>query len=379
MQGIAMTRLVAGTSADTGQVAAGVDGLVVLPGVDFAALLALHVQDDAVAWADLPATVPGKGKIEPEILFADAPARDDVSPEAVLDPALIAVLPLPAATPAEAPVAPIVSAFAAAQDTPDALAPAMVAVQSARAPVAGLPPQLTLKGEEGEMSAPDPAMLAITPFAAVAAGRERPVEFATGGKELPPVADTAGAAAQLPVAAGMPSRPEAIAIALPHQPLSPAAPLAETRTAGVAIPQPVGSPDWGDALGQKVVFLAGQQQQVAELRLNPPQLGPLEVRLSISNDQVNAIFTSHQPAVREAIEAAMPRLREMLAEGGMMLGNAMVGSDSMPQRQFSGEDGRPGAAGRAEPGVIEPVPLERSVREVLSSLGNGRGGVDLFA
>ncbi|MDP2879866.1 MAG: flagellar hook-length control protein FliK, partial [Sulfuricella sp.] len=52
----------------------------------------------------------------------------------------------------------------------------------------------------------------------------------------------------------------------------------------------VGSAEWGGAVGEKVVWMASQSHQVAELHLNPPNLGPLEVRLTISNDQASALF-----------------------------------------------------------------------------------------
>jgi flagellar hook-length control protein FliK len=97
----------------------------------------------------------------------------------------------------------------------------------------------------------------------------------------------------------------------------------------------VGSAEWGGAVGEKIVWMANQKHQVAELHLNPPNLGPLEVRLTISNDQASALFVSPHSAVREAIETALPRLREMLADSGIMLGNATVGSESFSQQQAS--------------------------------------------
>jgi flagellar hook-length control protein FliK len=81
-----------------------------------------------------------------------------------------------------------------------------------------------------------------------------------------------------------------------------------------------------------MVWMAGRQLQVAELSLNPPELGPLQVTLTISNDQANAQFVSQHAAVREAIESAMPRLRDMLAAGGITLGNASVSADSFREQ-----------------------------------------------
>jgi len=108
----------------------------------------------------------------------------------------------------------------------------------------------------------------------------------------------------------------------------------------------VGSSEWGGAVGEKVVWMANQSHQVAELHLNPPNLGPLEVRLTISNDQASALFVSHHSAVREAIETALPRLREMLADNGIMLGNVTVGSESFSQQQASDQrNGKEGGRG----------------------------------
>ena len=106
----------------------------------------------------------------------------------------------------------------------------------------------------------------------------------------------------------------------------------------------VGSAEWGGAVGEKIVWMANQSHQVAELHLNPPNLGPLEVRLTISNDQASALFVSPHSAVREAIETALPRLREMLADNGIMLGNVTVGSESFSQQQASDQgDGKKGS------------------------------------
>ena len=90
---------------------------------------------------------------------------------------------------------------------------------------------------------------------------------------------------------------------------------------------------WGNELGQKITWLATQNTQSAELHLNPPQLGPLNVVLSISGDQATALFTSPHAAVRDAVEQALPRLREMLADSGIMLGNTMVGDQSPKEQQ----------------------------------------------
>lgn len=100
----------------------------------------------------------------------------------------------------------------------------------------------------------------------------------------------------------------------------------------------VGSNEWGKALGQQMTRMghAGiAGNQVAELQLNPPGLGPLKVTLSISDHQMQAMFVSAHSSVRAAVEAALPQLRAALADSGISLGNTSVGAESQQQTAFS--------------------------------------------
>ena len=100
--------------------------------------------------------------------------------------------------------------------------------------------------------------------------------------------------------------------------------LKQTQTTANAITAPLGSNAWPEEFSQKVSWVSTQKNQVAELHLNPPDLGPINIVLKISDNQATALFTSPHSAVRDAIENAMPKLRESLAENGIMLGNATV-------------------------------------------------------
>jgi flagellar hook-length control protein FliK len=104
----------------------------------------------------------------------------------------------------------------------------------------------------------------------------------------------------------------------------------------------IDQPKWGNEFAQKIVWLAHQQHQVAELRLNPAHLGPVEIMLSLTGDNgglASAQFVSPHLAVREAIEAALPRLREMMAENGIQLGDVMVGAESFQRQEQSERQG----------------------------------------
>ncbi len=105
----------------------------------------------------------------------------------------------------------------------------------------------------------------------------------------------------------------------------------------VAVNAPVGQDAWADDFNQSITWLASQHEQSAQLHLNPPNLGPLDVVLNVSDGQATAFFTSPHAAVRDAVEQALPRLREMLADNGITLGNAMVSDQSPrdPQANFT--------------------------------------------
>lgn len=106
----------------------------------------------------------------------------------------------------------------------------------------------------------------------------------------------------------------------------------------------VGTPAWDQALGQKIVWMAQGGEQSATLTMNPPDLGPMQVVLSISNNQASVDFMSAQPEVRQALENALPRLREMMSESGVQLGQANVSAGS--QQQFAGFGAQDRGSGR---------------------------------
>lgn len=123
---------------------------------------------------------------------------------------------------------------------------------------------------------------------------------------------------------------------------------------------PVGQPTWSQAVGDRVLWLAAQNLTSAELRLDPPDLGPMQVRVSMNNDQINVSFSSQQAAVREALDQGAQRLREMFNEQGLKLGDVNV-SDQSEGRRFERERDSEGQ-GRRGSGASEEddAPLAQS-------------------
>ena len=82
---------------------------------------------------------------------------------------------------------------------------------------------------------------------------------------------------------------------------------------------PLGNAQWGSQVLQRVAWLTGQGIAAAEIHLNPAELGPMQVRVDQRQDSATVVFTSHNSSTREAIEASLPRLRELFSQQGMEL------------------------------------------------------------
>ena len=112
-----------------------------------------------------------------------------------------------------------------------------------------------------------------------------------------------------------------------------AAPL---RGYATSIDVPVGHAEWGDKLVGKLSWLTARNMSVAEIHLTPPDMGPMEVKVRVQNEQANITVHSANPVVRDQLELHSHRLRDMLGEQGLSLAGFDV-SDS--PRQQTGEQG----------------------------------------
>jgi flagellar hook-length control protein FliK len=144
----------------------------------------------------------------------------------------------------------------------------------------------------------------------------------------------------------------------------------------LVVDAPITQQQWSNEFSQKITWMATQQDQHAELHLNPAQLGPVDVVIKVSGDQATAQFTSAHAAVREVIEQSIPKLREMLADNGIMLGNTTVSDQaSREQRGEFGSQPQTAPNGR----VLESVPSNMSDTRVVIPSSRHNGMVDTFA
>ncbi len=139
---------------------------------------------------------------------------------------------------------------------------------------------------------------------------------------------------------------------------------------------PPGHPDWGDALGDRVNWMLNNHQAGAQLRLNPPHLGPLEIKVSVHNDQASVSFTAHHAVTADHLQAALPRLRELLADNGMQLAQFDV------RHQGSGAEAQGGSGQGAAAGGEFASGLEGSDEGEVAAVSvplHGVGLVDAYA
>lgn len=290
-----------GAAADS---AGGVEG-----GANFAAVLKAKIDQPAKNTLDT---------LETEIFAAQLPAQaaevaDEAAPTdeqfdasdlvALLAGLMPPEVKSPPAAPAQHSAAPIV---AGAETRSVSIA--------AGTPSSGNVPEDALFGEDGT-----PAF----------AQRRQATGSVTPSMHAESVATLIAPDPQTPVA-NTPSSPTTQAQVTGAAPLALAAPAGHTPSS-VRIDTPVGSHGWDAEVGQKIVFLANRQESRAELTLTPPHLGKLEITISVNGDQTNTTFVSASPAAREALEQALPRLREMLADAGISLGQASVNAESTRQ------------------------------------------------
>lgn len=243
----------------------------------------------------------------------------------------------------------------------------------------GTDPLAALQGEAGKTGAKpgaDPA----------AAGKEGAVALPQGDEAVDAgklKLETGGAKTATKAEAFAAKLAEATTAAQPVLPQATQAVLATAQAAEAAasnqLQARVGTNAWEQQLGQKVVWMVAGGDQSASLTLNPPDLGPLQIVLNVSNDQASVSFMAAEPETRQAIEDAMPKLRETMSEAGIMLGEASVSTGTQDQRNAFAEQAearaaagmrRPGsdAGGSAQPEAPEPV-IRRTVL----------GAVDTFA
>jgi len=133
--------------------------------------------------------------------------------------------------------------------------------------------------------------------------------------------------------------------AAPQRHTTPAA-LSDARPMQSFVHVPLHDPRWQSEFSNRVTWLARSGgNQTAEIHLNPANMGPIRVQVVMNDDQATITFTAQHGVARDAIEASLPRLREMFMGSGLQLAQANVSDhplhDQRQQQGFGSGNGRP--------------------------------------
>ena len=103
----------------------------------------------------------------------------------------------------------------------------------------------------------------------------------------------------------------------------------DLKSADVApLTRPLSHPQWNEDLGERIVWMNSRGISSAEIRMNPEHMGPITVRIDMNQDQATIAFTAQNTVVRDALEASLPKLREMLSAQQVNLADVSVSQQS---------------------------------------------------
>jgi flagellar hook-length control protein FliK len=186
------------------------------------------------------------------------------------------------------------------------------------------------------------------------------------------VADLVQAWSQSPAAGTLPVQSPG-----PITPAGPLPPQVAASLLDMGVPQQVGGKAWEGAIADRITWMVQGEQQFAKLQLNPPNLGPLEVRVSVNQDQTSVSFMAQHAAVREALEAALPRLRDMFEQQSMQLVRADVSDPGAQQGERAHDRSGHRVAGQGHD--VDDMQDDSGENGVQAVTGAASSLIDLFA
>ncbi len=131
------------------------------------------------------------------------------------------------------------------------------------------------------------------------------------------------------------------------------------------IPVDISDSQWAEKFSKHIVWLGQQGLKSALIKINPEDLGPLEISIKVVKDLASVSIHSQSSHVCNIVDQALPKLREMMAEQGLNLSDVYVGSDES-SRQFSQNNyGSDEVITMHTEDEVQAVPLAKKARDGL--------------
>jgi flagellar hook-length control protein FliK len=148
----------------------------------------------------------------------------------------------------------------------------------------------------------------------------------------------------------------------------------------------VGTPEFAQGLADRVSWMVDNNLNNAKLQVNPPQLGPIEVRIAVQGDRAQVWLSSHSAVTREALESSSPKLREMLGAQGFGQVSVDISQRSFQERSPHAQsyDWTPSANSGASPAVSAAATTAAATTAAASTAAassprTSNGAVDAYA
>lgn len=104
-------------------------------------------------------------------------------------------------------------------------------------------------------------------------------------------------------------------------------------------------PDGQTQLAEKVRWMVNNRSLTADIRLDPPDLGGMQIKVAMSGDAASVNFIVQSQHARDVLDQAVPQLREMLEEQGISLGESSVQQESSNGQQELADNRNLGTGG----------------------------------
>ncbi|MDF2178288.1 flagellar hook-length control protein FliK [Aliiglaciecola sp. CAU 1673] len=136
----------------------------------------------------------------------------------------------------------------------------------------------------------------------------------------------------------------------------------------------IAKPEAAHQLAEKVRVMNSMGNMRADIRLDPPDLGTMQIRIQMQGDQASVNFVVQSPQAKELLDQAVPRLRELLSDKGIELGQSFVQQESSQSGSERGER----QSSRGDSAANETAQLEGTLSGPSLPRNNPKGAIDYF-
>ncbi|MDI4633808.1 flagellar hook-length control protein FliK [Pelomonas sp. V22] len=148
----------------------------------------------------------------------------------------------------------------------------------------------------------------------------------------------------------------------------------------MALAQPLHSPEFAPALSARLALLAAEGVQQAQLQLNPAEMGPVSVQITVDGQQAQIAFHAVQAETRQVLEQSLPELAAALRDQGLTLSGGGVFEQSQQQAREQAQQAATGGSSMSHSGLPSDAELlSAQANNSRTPAPRSQGVLDLYA